>query len=110
MSDQEWDRDDLNQRFKNTAWNAWEYIKKCRLQVGERPAYEALIDEHMAIWLATDYFIDRTFLESREGMLSELAKIRDRNYEPSGIYEFDRFRRHWRAEIDRIVHNLSASS
>ncbi len=86
---------------------AYEYLKQCRSLVAAQPAYEALIDEHTAIWEANDYFTDRTFLATKDLMLKELARIRDRDHKPMGIYDLERYRRHWRAEVDTIARSLS---
>jgi hypothetical protein len=102
MADVEWDAASVERKFRSTATDAYLYLKQCRALVTENPSYERMIDEHTARWEANDYFVGRTFTDSREELLAELGAIRDRHHKPSDVYDLGRYQQHWRSEIDAL--------
>ncbi len=104
----EWDANALNRRFKARAEDHRLYLQQCRQRLRDNPSYERLADETLARYQAHDYFVDRTFLESRHALVAELKRIRDRNYTPSEAFEEERYQRTWHAEIDELIARFSA--
>ena len=110
MTDAEWDAASVERKFRSTATDAHLYLTKCRALVAENPSYERIIDEQTARWEANDYFVGRTFTDSREELLAELGAIRDRHHKPSGIYDHGRYQQHWRSEIDALSARFTAEA
>lgn len=98
-----WNPKAISEAFAVRARMAHDYLNECRSKVAQRPAYQFLIDEHSATYFAHDYFVDRSFLATPEALVAEARAIRDREWTPTGIYDAERYRRCWRAEIDRII-------
>lgn len=98
-----WDADALNRQFKTRAEDHRLYLRQCRERATTNSSYERQADEALAAYQAHDYFVDRTFLRSRERLIAELRSIRDRNYTPSEVFDAETYQRRWRAEIDGLI-------
>lgn len=104
----EWDANALNRQFKARAEDHRLYLQQCRQRLADNASYERLADETLARYQVYDYFVDRTFLDSRDALVAELMRIRGRNYTPSEAFEEERYQRTWRAEIDGLIARFSA--
>ena len=98
-----WDSAQINRWFKHRAEAARLYVGSHQRHAADNMNYQALIDEHSAIWAVNDHFIDRDFLESRVALLNELHRIETRP--PAswpGIFDKACFTRHWVATARQL--------
>ncbi len=105
-----WDVQSINRKFKAAAENHRLRVKECRQRVARNSSYEQQADEALARYQAHDYFVDRTFLQTRNSLLQELGRLRDRNHTPSEVYDADTYQGAWTAEVDELIARFSGGA
>lgn len=91
----EWDRDRISESYLRQAQEAERYCNEVRGKIKKTTSYEAIFDEHMAKFHVYNYLHGRTFLESKESLLSELSKMFSQEVTSGECFDHDRFKS-WR--------------
>jgi hypothetical protein len=92
----QWNQNELSQQFLCVAQNAEIYLAEISPKAKGNSAYRNLFDDHLAKFFVFNYLHGRTFLTSREQLVTELHRMLDFSYPGSGAFdaaEFERFRR-----------------
>lgn len=89
----EWECKKVSERFLHTARLTELYLEEVREKVKNNPSYERILDEHLAKFYVYNCLHGRTFLASKEELISELKSMLANPMSTSEAYDSKRFAR-----------------
>ena len=101
-----WNQNQISKDFLHQAEDAERYLSEIRMKVKSNPAYEDLIDDHLARFYVYNYLHGRSFLSSKKGLLSALQKMLRFEVKPRDCYDLEKFESSRKQYINHEITNL----
>jgi len=90
--ERDWNPEALTGEFSARAENAERYLNEVRAKLHLSNSYELVYDQTLAEFCAFNYFHGRTFLDTRDSLLSALQEFMAFDVQkPAGVFDFNRF-------------------
>jgi len=91
-SEKDWDLEALTREFLATAQSAERYLSEVRAKLHLTKSYEPIYDQTLADLYVFNYLHDRTFLATRESLLSALHELVASDVpRPANVFDFNLF-------------------
>ena len=87
----EWDLEQISNSYLRQAEEAERYCKEVKAKIKATSSYEMIFDEHMAKFYVYNYLYGKTFLSSREKLLTELHSMLSYKMSPTECFDLSRF-------------------
>ena len=104
---EQWNKEQISQSFRRQAEEAERYCGEVRSKIKHRPSYKDIFDEHMAKFYVYNRLHGRTFLDSREELLSELRTMLTMDFSSAECFDAERFESHRKAYINAEINGLT---
>lgn len=106
----QWDSKSINESFIYREQDAHLRLKECRMKAKSNPRYQWFADEAAAKASVYDYVDNKSFLASREELLSALRELRAMPAPKGEIFDRDKFVQCRLLEIDNLLREFAAAS
>jgi len=104
-----WDSQRVSDGYLSTARDAEIYLDEIREKVKSNPSYEVIYDEYLAKFFVYNYLHGRTFLDTKQALVSELRSMLARPALDSKVYDAARFKKYYCVYVQEVLRNLESS-
>ncbi len=105
-----WDKNTISEQYRLQAEEAERYLNEIKLKAGDDPSYKLISDEHLARFYVFYYLHGRTFLKTKELLLSELQQMLNADVHiPRECSDKEQYKRSYRAYVAQEIEKLKKS-